>query len=454
MKDAFSPWPKKFATCRNSAGVPHAHLSLFYSSPPQKRIDLMAIRKHIRTPKTPRRSARFRQRQYGNSGGSAVIRSPQSPHTPTRKKPKHLPNPDTVKRAKIQGAREFAMAIGVPHDPRDIFRQFGVKDRSGYNYIKEGASARTHKEGNETRGRKNKLSGADIAAADSLLEDTSLGLEAKGMQWIGLVWELDLNVAPKTLRRTINKALDYGKYDAAIKEALSERTKGDRWIWADNALVIRPTVEHWKTVRFSDEMHAGFGPEGQPKIIRKRGRAMRGRFDNIQHQHKPTDNQAIGKVHVWAAIGWNFKSPLIYYEVKDPQGAITHKAYIEQILEVEVVKWIQRGDTFVLEQDGASGHGGGPKARKNNPVALWLRNHNIDTYFNCHDSPDFAPIETCWQPPKSFQRKRPHWDKQTLRELLEKGWTHVTQDYINYLVGTMPQRLEDAKNLKGDMTSW
>jgi len=158
-------------------------------------------------------------------------------------------------------------------------------------------------------------------------------MEAKGMQWHALVWELDLPVDTRTLRCTLHKALDYGKYDAGIKEALSERIKHDRYMWADNALAIRPTIEHWKIVQFSDEMHAGFGPEGQLKIICKRGTAMRGRSDNIQHQHKPTDNQAIGKVHVWAAIGWSFESPLIYYEVKDPQGAITHKAYIEQILE-------------------------------------------------------------------------------------------------------------------------
>ena len=140
--------------------------------------------------------------------------------------------------------------------------------------------------------------------------------------------------------------------------------------------------------------------------------------------------------------------------MKDSQGAITHKAYIEQILEVKVLKRIQRGDVFVLEQDGASGHGGGPTARKKIPVGIWLRNHHVDNYFNCHDSPGLTPIETCWQPPKSFQRKRPHWDKQTLRELLKEGWTHVTQSYINYLVSTMPQRLQDVKKLNGDRTSW
>ena len=162
-------------------------------------------------------------------------------------------------------------------------------------------------------------------------------------------------------------------------------------------LKIRYTVTHWKKVRFSDEFHAGFGPEGQLKIIRRRGNAMRGRFDNIQHVCKPKNQQAIGKVHDWAAVGWNFKTPIIWYTINNSNGALSHKMYIEQILEVEVIKWINRGDDFVLEEDGASGHGGGPKARKNNPVAVWKKKHHVSSYFNCHDSPDLAIIKTCWQ---------------------------------------------------------
>jgi hypothetical protein len=108
----------------------------------------------------------------------------------------------------------------------------------------------------------------------------------------------------------------------------------------------------------------------------------------------------------------------------------------------------------VLEEDNASGHGGEPKARVNNLVAKWKKRHNVKTYFNCHNSPDLTIIETCWQPPKDYQRKRPYWDKQALNELLEEGWNKVDYEYINNLVKTMPRRLEDVKRLDGDMTYW
>ena len=75
----------------------------------------------------------------------------------------------------------------------------------------------------------------------------------------------------------------------------------------------------------------------------------------------PPPQKDYPRVHAWGAIGYNFKSPLMFYEVPgNSNGAITHKVYIEQILEVEVRKWIERGNDFVLEEDGASGHSGGP----------------------------------------------------------------------------------------------
>ena len=36
---------------------------------------------------------------------------------------------------------------------------------------------------------------------------------------------------------------------------------------------------------------------------------------------------------------------------------MTQKDYIQQILEPIVLPWIERGDQFVLEEDGDSGHG-------------------------------------------------------------------------------------------------
>jgi len=241
----------------------------------------MGIRKHPGTPKIPRRSMRQKQRQLSNLESPSACRMPRSSTTPTKTYKNHLLVLDTVTRAKIQGAREFALTKNISYNPKNIFAQFGVKNRTRYRFIEIGTPARTRQQDVKKRDRKNKLSRANVATVDSLLEETEIGLEVKEMTWQAIVWELDLDVYPQTLERTLRDALDYGKHDVAIKENLFERIKRDRVDWASAMLTKRHTIELWKNVRFSDEFHAGFELEGQLKIIRKRGNDMRDRFDNI-----------------------------------------------------------------------------------------------------------------------------------------------------------------------------
>jgi hypothetical protein len=129
------------------------------------------------------------------------------------------------------------------------------------------------------------------------------------------------------------------------------------------------------------------------------------------------------RVHTWAAIGHNFKNPLTVYSIPtNTNGKMTQRAYINQILEPIVKPWIQRGDSFAFEEDGDSGHGPG----KNNIVRKWKENNNLKHYFNVHLSPDLAPIENCWQPPKQYVKKFPHWDENDTRELVFGGWDKIS----------------------------
>ena len=46
------------------------------------------------------------------------------------------------------------------------------------------------------------------------------GLNAKGIGWIALVWELDFDVHPQILQRTIRDSITYRGHPTAIKEEL------------------------------------------------------------------------------------------------------------------------------------------------------------------------------------------------------------------------------------------
>ena len=66
---------------------------------------------------------------------------------------------------------------------------------------------------------------------------------------------------------------------------------------------------------------------------------------------------------------------------------MTHQVYIESVLDPVVKPWLERGDDFVLEEDGDSGHSTG---KTRNAVKKWKEDHHLEHYFNCASSPDLS----------------------------------------------------------------
>ena len=148
-----------------------------------------------------------------------------------------------MQRAKIRGVHEWATAHGIPHNEPEIFHFFGVKERTGYTIIQPDAMSRTRHNDpdlNETRGRKGALTGADVREADHLLQEDALRMEAKGMSWIAVKWDLGFDIHWHTLRNTMREACGYGKHKAALKEYLSPATKAARNKWAHDMYAKYP----------------------------------------------------------------------------------------------------------------------------------------------------------------------------------------------------------------------
>lgn len=88
---------------------------------------------------------------------------------------------------------------------------------------------RAHQENHiETRDRKKKLTEADVREANHLLQENNIEMKVKGMTWVALKWELNLDVHEKTLYHIMREALEYGKHKTALKEYLSLRIKEAR----------------------------------------------------------------------------------------------------------------------------------------------------------------------------------------------------------------------------------
>ena len=242
------------------------------------------------------------------------------------------------------------------------------------------------------------------------------GLEARAFTWsqLGTVAE-----APEVWWRTIQRAMNkrgYNKCIACTKTYASEplKAKHRNWTWEKRNIW---TLDDWKKVRFSDEVHFGRGPQRKLRIIRKPGELTC--EDCIHEQGEPEEKDKKQKwYHCWAAVGWNFKSELVFYEVPgNTNGKMSQRVYIDSILEPVVKPWLEVGEDFVLEEDGDSGHGSG----KSNIVRDWENEHNLKYYFNCAHSPNLSPIKNCWQVPKQTVGRQPHWDDEITITAIKQG---------------------------------
>ena len=250
------------------------------------------------------------------------------------------------------------------------------------------------------------------------------------------------------MKRTFRAALNFHKCLACLKGWLDEKLC-EWWVSYATVMLERyPKPKNWHQVWFSDEVHFGYGPEGQLQIIRKPSTQYH--HDCVQHQD-PHAEKDLKRFHCWAAVGWNFKSDIIFYTIStNTNGKMSMREYIDQILEPVVKSWILQGDDFVLEEDNDSGHSTGKKSI----ACSWKKTNNLESYFNYASSPDLAPIENCWSPPKQYIRKFPHWDEARTTELIKEGWASFEQIFINERVNSMPDRLRAVIESGGVMTGY
>ena len=361
-----------------------------------------------------------------------------------------IPDIDTPKKARIKGAADYLDHLGIKFNHNDLFRYHGISKRQGWAILsqdREQMDRRHHTNEllQENRGRKRKLSAKELEQADRFLQD--VGWDARILTWDQLASELDYGVSGQTLRTHLG-SMDYHKCIACTKGWVSQRTAKMRVHHAETMLSLKPQPSDWHDVRFSDEVHCRVGPQGKMRIIRKPGE--RYCSDCIQEQLNRDDERFWETSHIWAAVGYNFKSDLTFYKTPgNKNGKLSLQVYHDTILEPVVKPWIKTHPHFILEEDNDSGHGGGSSR---NLVARWKQREGLDYFFNCPNSPDFSPIENCWQPMKQHLKKFPHWNEFETRDLAREGWQKVSQGFINTRINSMPQRLQDCIDMEGRIT--
>lgn len=98
-------------------------------------------------------------------------------------------------------------------------------------------------------------------------------------------------------------------------------TAKDRVGFAHIMLQRYSDPDDWKPVRFSDEVHFGYGPFQTNCIIRTPG--QRYSPDCIVEKPPPKE-KSTRREYAWAAVGFGFKSHIVLYYAKPSNEKMSH----------------------------------------------------------------------------------------------------------------------------------
>lgn len=371
---------------------------------------------------------------------------------------------DTPKKAMVRGTISYLESQGLPVNKSAIFRHFDLSRSQGYAALSLPASKRNDPEWEETRGRPTKVTEADQQKMESVLWDEQY--EDADLNWAGLAETANVEIAcnPRTLHRTMG-TLGYRRCLGCARCLVHSKCREKRVEYARRMLDAYPQVHDWRVVRFSIELHFGFGLDGKVRLLPRPGEKFCPGCGQLPEANWPRD---VKRLHAWAAAGYGFKSDLVFYEESTSPscpGTMSMADYQDKVLEKTVKPWLQAlkpwvrdegaPTTFVLEEDAeAYAHGGLSKV---NPVQQWKEAAGLRHFFNCGDSPDLSPLDSLWPPRKQWQREEPlrDWDDETLRQAAREAWAGLLpQERINVWVEFMPQRLRQVIGSDGKMVPW
>lgn len=422
---------------------------------------------------------------------------------------------DTPKRAMVRGTISYLESQGLPVNKSAIFRHFGLSRSQGYASLSIPASKRNDPEWEETRGRPMKISEAELAAMEAILWDARY--EDVNLNWTGLAREagVETECNARTLHRAMGTlgyrrcltlpgigVVSAGDGTVAIAGGVQSRGCARSWVhkkarerrveYAERMLEAYPQPHNWRFVRFSCELHFGFGLDGKVRLIPKTGEKFcesclpQQEHQQLVPQHlddqlqdpalddtmpdasetapgQPTTATTSGsgaavtaggwqrdvkRLHAWAAIGFGFKSELVFYDEStspNNNGVMSMQDYCDKVLEPVVKTWLHSqpqstvaisngvgnnvptavqmttatnpdgttvlipaavpimvggAQSFVLEEDvEAFAHGGLSKV---NMVQGWKDANGLRYYFGCLDSPDLSPLDSLWPAGKQW----------------------------------------------------
>lgn len=289
-----------------------------------------------------------------------------------------------------------------------------LKDPSSYNKIKRS-------------GRKPILKPRDKRSILRKASNSSLSCKK-------IIHDLSLKVSRWTINRVINNSgnLKYAK--KKTMPALTEDHKDKRLKWARKKMTWN---KEWEKVIWTDEKKFNLdGPDG---------------FNYYWHDLRKEKifslkrNMGGGSVMVWAGIGHNGKSDIVFIDKR--MNAEDYRKLLGDHLD-NIKKTIGPKD-LIFQQDNAPIH----RAKANDK---WFKDKKVELLEWPALSPDLNPLENVWGilARQVYAEGRQFESKEELKKAIKTEWAKISIKDLRKHTGSMPDRIFETITQLGNKTKY
>ncbi|KZF19611.1 hypothetical protein L228DRAFT_250657 [Xylona heveae TC161] len=325
---------------------------------------------------------------------------------------------------------------------KDVSEKTGVPSRTVsriFNAFLE-VAARTRHVQNHT-GRPKKITPEMIKSVIPQLNCYCM----RSLSWEELLEELGWEISSRTLQREMNRH-GYFKHQASKKRYLTAEQQHKRANFA--AEHQHWDLKKWKSVFFTDEVHFALNMTGTDWVIQTKGECYC--VECIQFNFKKSP----ALFHCWAMVGFGYKSKLVFYDTAARGGNLTQEEYRDKILKehvaLEFKRLQQEGQYKILQEDGDGSHGTQSLC---NPVREYKNDQGINHFMNWPPySADLNIIENVWRILKQRVKRWKARTEEELKNAILVEWDTISQEEINKLVESVPQRIRKMYERQGNHT--
>ncbi|KAF4630689.1 hypothetical protein G7Y89_g7443 [Cudoniella acicularis] len=352
--------------------------------------------------------------------------------------PLHGPgdNWNTPRRARVRQMRRDGKSWG------NIFKQLGVPRASARSICKDKSSRTTRK------GKQYHHLLLSIRAIRQIIRHIARNHGTHRLTFEQVRQQLGLVASARTIRRELRKN-GYRRCIACPRPFIS-RAQGKRrlafarehqWWGTSDYAAHRDDGKQggdWRKVIWSDEATFDTGKDGRVWVTRR-----------VDEKCCPDCIKSIyrsgrSSVMIWGALGWDYKSPLVFMEKLPGRKGICSKAYLQEVLEPVVFPLFETlGPEYIFMEDGSKVHLGFAR--------LPRLEHGVRGFNWPPSSPDLNPIEKVWRWMKGELNKMAYKprNKAALMEAIQGLWDRVDPlDYRHY-VEQLTYKVDDVIKVRG-----